>query len=343
MNQQFIEAMLRGYTKPWLLLIFRDYSLALENLEPSELIPMDKTYRDRIELRRDLIKSHNRNVVGVNNEDDPRIRPAVSELYTYIMGTYLPGRYPTMFKLHTAKYDAGPSSVLENRVTGQILPTKVSPHKSTAGALETLGTIVDEDLLVLLPEETETENETTQDDSKDDSTSNDDGTVTKYILEAFVACFPSGFDPREKLGKRLNRIHDPVPGYPEKLEKSMDRFFNKVEVGKFVKRLNWSITTNGGELFAAFGTLHGRGGQELKPMEVGELDVEKVFLNLSFCVLRAKGTDIRARPISAVSVRRYTAYRSRRHWFSEYIPTFILSRRLRTKGQERSWRKLLMV
>lgn len=228
---------------------------------------MDKTYKDRIEIRRGLLKSQYRqSVLGVNNDKDPRVRAAVSELYRYIMGTYLPGRYPRMFKLHTAKYESGASSVLENIVTGEILPTIVSPNKSTSGALETLGTVVDEDLLVLLPEEKQ--------DSK--ASEDSDDSTTKYILEAFIACFPSGFDPAEKLGKRLNRIHDPVPGYPEKLEKSMDRFFSKLEVGKYVKRANWSITTNGGELFAAFGTLHGRGGENLKPMKVEELDVEKV-------------------------------------------------------------------
>lgn len=276
---------------------------------------MDKTYKGRIETRRGLLNSQYReNVLSVNNDNDPRVRDAVSELYTYIMGTYLPGRYPRMFKLHTAKYESGTSSVLENTVTGEILPTVVSPNKSTAGALETLGTIVDEDILVLLPEEQDTK--TSQDDGDSTTTTTNTTNTTKYILEAFIACFPSGFDPATKLGKRLNRIHDPVPGYPEKLEKSMDRFFSKLEVGKYVKRSNWSITTNGGRLFAAFGTLHGREGEELEAIKVDELDIEKVcslFRLICFLESRRKADVLCVeRHISAVNVRHYTVYRRRR-------------------------------
>jgi hypothetical protein len=39
---------------------------------------------------------------------------------------------------------------------------------------------------------------------------------------------------------KLRDIHGPVPGYKEKLEKSMDRFFEKLEVGRVVRRSNVS-------------------------------------------------------------------------------------------------------
>ncbi|KAK2767780.1 hypothetical protein FQN54_003939 [Arachnomyces sp. PD_36] len=247
---------------------------SLETLNPSELIPIDKTYKERIELRRELFKSENRrNVVGVNDDDDPRIRAAVSELYTFIMGTYLPGRYPQMFKIHTVKYEQGASSVLHNMVTGEIFPTIVSPTKSTEGALETLGSNVDEDLLILLPEEKK-DSKTSKDNKENDS----DDDVTKYRLEAFQAAFPSGFDPAVKLGNRLNIIHGPVPGYEEKLGKSMDRYFGKLEVGKYVKRSNWSITTDGGQLFSAFRPLHGHEGEALEARKLEKLDAEKTHL-----------------------------------------------------------------
>ena len=53
-----------------------------------------------------------------------------------------------------------------------------------------------------------------------------------------MTCFPNGFDTRLKLGLKLREIHDPVPGYAEKLERSMDRFFERLEVGKVVRRVN---------------------------------------------------------------------------------------------------------
>ncbi len=59
---------------------------------------------------------------------------------------------------------------------------------------------------------------------------------------AFVCCFPSGFDPSEKLGRLLSEIHGPVPGY-DRIAASMERFFGKLEVGRSVKRMNVRMAT----------------------------------------------------------------------------------------------------
>lgn len=59
-----------------------------------------------------------------------------------------------------------------------------------------------------------------------------------YVLSGFVTCFPAGFDTKKKFGMRLRDIHGPVPHYKAKLEKSMDRFFEKIEVGRLVQRSN---------------------------------------------------------------------------------------------------------
>jgi hypothetical protein len=40
-------------------------------------------------------------------------------------------------------------------------------------------------------------------------------------------------------------IHGPVPGYEEKLEKSMDKFFASMPFGKMIWRSNWSVSTDG--------------------------------------------------------------------------------------------------
>lgn len=213
---------------------------------------MDKNYKDRIDYRRKIIQEHHDVVVAVN--DEKAIRPAVTELYTFLLGTYLPTRYPEMFKLHQANYDQGVTFMLENRITGE-LPL-IFPNRTTETImmLETLGKHLDEDFLLLLPEDTE----------KD----------PKYVLEAYITVCPSGFNPREKLGKRLRDIHGPVPGYKQKLEGSMDRFFAKVEVGKYVRRVNWSVTTNA-ELYAAgTDTTHAHEGDEIE--ELDSIDVDKV-------------------------------------------------------------------
>jgi hypothetical protein len=148
-------------------------------------------------------------------------------------------------------------SLFQNQVTGTTWPITLSPETPTIQALEILMQTVDEDFLILLPEH-----------SPEDQ--------PKYILEAYTTCFPSGFNSREKLGLRLADIHGPVPGYQDKLERSMDRFFARIEVGKCVKRVNWSITIDT-ELFAAFGGTHAVSGEKEEAIEPGKLRVDQVF------------------------------------------------------------------
>ncbi len=225
---------------------------------------MDKNYSDRTKFRRSTIEQHGGNVVNV--DDDERVRPAVKEYYTYMMGTYLPLRFPSIFKLHETDYDTGKTFMLENKVTGKLDPASpISPMTSTSTLLEILGRTIDDDILFLLPEEGP--------EAKEDFDA-------KYILHAYCCCCPSGWNPSEKLGLKLASIHDPVPGYKERLEGSMDRFFNKIEVGKYVKRVNWSVTTNGDLYSAGEGTNHAHEGEEVE--ELKEIDVNSVSVSFHF-------------------------------------------------------------
>lgn len=170
---------------------------------------MDKNYAARVEYRKRLINSeHRENIINVN--DAALVGPATRELYTYLLGTYLPIRYPTMFQLQhpsTKKID------FQNLVTGDRFPVQPIEHLSLSTPLETLGYTLDEDFYFLLPETT-------------------DGNI-KYILQAYMTVNPAGFSPREKLGKRLVDIYTPVPKYAEKLESSMDRFFAGLGVDRY--------------------------------------------------------------------------------------------------------------
>jgi hypothetical protein len=188
---------------------------ALENLPLLDLIAMDSTFTSRMQLRRRLMDDH----PAETKQCNPVAEAAVLEFYDWMVRTYLPGRFPTVYELITGPTEQG----LLNKISNTHLPlTPESPEQ----ALDTLGEHVDTDFLFLIP-----------------STNPVDGSPI-YHLEAFVTCFPSGFSTREKCGKPLASIHTPVPGYKAKLEKSMDRFFAKIETGKAVKRANWSITTN---------------------------------------------------------------------------------------------------
>ncbi|KAF2843190.1 hypothetical protein M501DRAFT_925378, partial [Patellaria atrata CBS 101060] len=219
---------------------------ALENISISELLEIDNTYLTRLHLRRSLISQHSFHTIAAN----PRIAPAITEFYTWIFGTYLPRRFPTIYVLH-------PSTLL-NTATNEYIP--LVPANAIA-ALEILAAHVDTDFLFLLPDE-----------------------EGKYKLEGFATCFPSGFDTRRKLGLSLADIHAPVPGYKARLEKSMDRFFASLAVGRVVRRGNWSVATRT-ELFRLEGShlyeddVGGEGGEgEAGNGEMEEIDFEQTIV-----------------------------------------------------------------
>ncbi|PSS12800.1 hypothetical protein M430DRAFT_124428 [Amorphotheca resinae ATCC 22711] len=194
-------------------------TMGLTNCPPSELIEIDKNYVDRLTLRKQIMQEHQSTVL----QAQPIIQPAINELYTYLTSIYLPQRFPTIFQLSPG------GQQLHNLATSCTLP--LEPPADPIQTLALLGANLEDDFLFLLPA--------------------DDG--DGYVLRGFVTCFPSGFDTREKLGLKLREIHKPVPGYKEKLELSMDRFFDRLEVGRLVRRVNWSITTTP-TLFTPSGT-----------------------------------------------------------------------------------------
>ncbi|TVY17487.1 hypothetical protein LARI1_G004528 [Lachnellula arida] len=212
-------------------------TMGISNLSLSELIEMDRNYVSRMKLRKQIIEDHHDTVIQAS----PASRPALNELYTWLTGSYLPTRFPSIFTL-------SPTHLL-NLVTSESLP--LQPPTDPIHTFELLGKNLDDDFLLLLP--------------------SSDG--DQYELKGFITCFPSGFNPKEKFGMTLRDIHIPVPGYKEKLERSMDRFFERLEVGRVVQRSNWAITIHG-RLFAASGT-HLYEGEEPEPEDI---DVNNTFL-----------------------------------------------------------------
>lgn len=174
----------------------------LTRIKLSDIIPMDKTYLSRIALRKDIMRLQTPTVLQAL----PDSVLAVNELYTFLFSIYLPQRFPRMFILS--------SNSLYNTATDSSIP--LAPSSNPIETLKRIGENIDHEFLLLLKA--------------------DDG--DGYVLKAFVTCFPNGFDTEKKLGLKLRDIHAPVPGYKEKLEMSMDRFFDRLEVGKVVSRSN---------------------------------------------------------------------------------------------------------
>ncbi len=88
-----------------------------------------------------------------------------------------------------------------------------------------------------------------------------------YTLEAASLCFPSRWRLAEKMGRPLAAIHRPVPGYADRLERPVDRFFDRLDAGRPVWRVNWSVLDDP----ALFQPVRRRGAAEspVAPEEAG--------------------------------------------------------------------------
>jgi dimethylamine monooxygenase subunit A len=62
-----------------------------------------------------------------------------------------------------------------------------------------------------------------------------------YRLTAGAVCFPSNWRLADKIGHTLADVHGPVPGYADRLEKPVDRFFKNLSADAIVWRANWAI------------------------------------------------------------------------------------------------------
>lgn len=97
--------------------------------------------------------------------------------------------------------------------------------------LDMAGRLVQEDLCLMAP--------------------GDDG----HRLIAASLCFPARWRLADKIGRPMTAIHEPVPGFNDRLSRPVERFFDGIEADQLYMRLNWSILDDPA-LFQASG--HGR-------------------------------------------------------------------------------------
>jgi hypothetical protein len=160
----------------------------------------------------------------------PESLPGQSEVLALLL-EHLPARFPDHYR-RTA-------GAIVNRVTGE----RFAPHAWAAAPLELAGRLVQEDLCLLQRGE------------------------AGYRLVAAVLCFPAHWRLADKLGRPLEAIHEPVPGFGEGLAPTVDRFFASLQVERPVWRVNWSLVDTP-ELFLA--PEHRARPPTLSPADAGE-------------------------------------------------------------------------
>jgi dimethylamine monooxygenase subunit A len=128
--------------------------------------------------------------------------PAQQELYAMVLA-YLPQRFPDRWQLSAGG--------LVDRLSGEHIPS--APNEPLA----TLGRMVQEDFCLL------------------------QAGPQGYRLTAAVLCFPAHWRLADKLGRPLDAIHEPVPGFDVRLARPVDRFFASLQAARPVWRVNWSL------------------------------------------------------------------------------------------------------
>lgn len=223
-------------------------TLAIRKLDPNDLICIEDTYLERINLRKKIfteMKTHGAHETGYE---------ALKEAYTYIFD-FLMKRYPMYFKLSADK------KTIKNSITNDEVPA--SPDGIEAlQLLDYINRNMEEDCLLLLKNCTEP------------------GFEDEYVLRVGISAFPAGFNPLEKINRPLTKIHDPVPGYQQKLQSSMNKFFTRISVNEYIVRNNWSIQTHA-NLCAPTGS-HATKSEAvvLHPQYPEDLDFNKVFFRV---------------------------------------------------------------
>ncbi|PQE29720.1 HRQ family 2 protein [Rutstroemia sp. NJR-2017a WRK4] len=201
-------------------------TMAVEKVTLSEMINIDKDFLHRIQLRKSILEREITSTIQVSSQ----CKPAIDELYTFLVAEHLPAKYPEIFKLISVssnKSNHGQLSLM-NCLNKEIFPTV--PLSSPEHTMKLLATLVDEDFLFLVP------------------------SGNAYTLQGYLMCFSSGFlsaeDGAGMIGKNLSELHKEVPGYGEFLEIKMSRWIERMKPGSYWRRRNadraqWTITMNG--------------------------------------------------------------------------------------------------
>lgn len=230
-------------------------TMGVRRLDPNEWLLLEPSYLDHIQEK---IKISTGTHPKYDKDFDlrkstifstPECEPAIRELYDTVV-QFMLDRYPKYFKLE--------GDLVHNLITDEKLPYKAVNSEDVEQYLLTLCRNVEEDFIILLKDPKHQKEE------------------DEYYFKGGIFTFAAGFDPKDKFNRPMTTIHQPIPGYEEKLKVSMNRFFNRLPVGQFVTRNNFSVQTH--DLWFVYDRNKGYNRPKdfvVIPKEEEELDFEK--------------------------------------------------------------------
>lgn len=224
-------------------------TMAVTRTSREEWLKIDSDYLEAMQNHQRTMQEHPDTTCMVQTCPDTYI--AIHEMYDFIADT-LVQRFP--------QYFVPQGKVLENKIRGSKIPRYSTAEMEPRECLKLLAGTLQEDVFVL--------------QYKPD--------VEEYYLRATSGLAGLGFEWRTKVGLKLSDIHDPVPGYKEKLQKSMNRYFHKIVPGNFTQRITYGLMLGSKHDLYSSGNFSFRGGG----IDVNNLDFEnEVFVRLERQVL----------------------------------------------------------
>jgi hypothetical protein len=175
--------------------------MSIKHCPKDDWIQIDRGYLDRLAERKSTAQAYPEKAVGVNEYSAPAIKELWTEATEHILV-----KFPTIFQQR--------SGLFTNAVTGKTWDMD-EVAKDGVAQLNMLSENVEEDFYFMCP----------------------DG-ENSFRLQGYIACFPGGFDSPSRVGQSMAEIHDPVPGYRERIRKGTDLFFARMKGGTRIQRFN---------------------------------------------------------------------------------------------------------
>lgn len=177
-------------------------TMGLRSLDLADWIEVDKLIPAQLAEKRRLLAARHQEVFAALPQAEPGSQETLELLVSHLLT-----HYPQIYEQTETDFI--------NKATGEawnLAHSKLHP-------LELAGRLVQEDLCLM---------------GRDRATG-------EYRLTGACLCFPTRWRLSEKVGKSLDAIHGPIPGYAGHLATPVNRLFERLKTNKAVWRLNWSV------------------------------------------------------------------------------------------------------